>query len=93
MSISPQHPIAHDGKRRDQVEQAADGVYQAQLATRLVREEAHNRDDGGQAQHDAGDEPVTRRACAMRRVSHTVASWTVSTIEAARVSVTDTDTT
>ena len=36
---------------------------------------------------------VTRRACEVRRVSQTVASWTVSTIEAARVSVTDTDTT
>ena len=36
---------------------------------------------------------VTRRACATRRVSQTVASWTVSTIDAARVSVTDTDTT
>ena len=36
---------------------------------------------------------VTRRACEVRRVSQTVASWTVSTIEAARVSVTDTGTT
>ena len=36
---------------------------------------------------------VTRRACEVRRVSQAVASWTVSTIEAARVSVTDTGTT
>ena len=36
---------------------------------------------------------VTRRACEVLRVSQTVASWTVSTIDAAHVSVTDTDTT
>ena len=36
---------------------------------------------------------VTRRACEARREKPDVASSTVSTIEAARVSVTDTDTT
>ena len=48
----PQHQMAHDGKRRDQVEQAADGEYHAELATRLVHEEAHGRDGRGQAQHN-----------------------------------------
>src|ERR1700761_6493830 len=60
VDLTAYRQMTHDGERRNQVEQAADREYPAQLITRLVREQAHDHAHGGQAQHDVGDEADQR---------------------------------
>ena len=64
VDLTAYRQMAHDGERRNQVEQAADREYPAQLVTRLVREQAHDHAHGSQAQHDVGyeaDQPARLR--------------------------------